>query len=324
MSRASEEDARTISAVPRLCLGRWPTPVTRADRLGRALGLDPLWIKRDDLSADPIGGTKVRKLEFLLASRPERVLTCGGTGSHHVLATAWFNRRLGGRTAAILARQPATQHGERMERLIRSCCDRVIPVFSWPALGARAIFERLADPGALYVPVGGSSPRGVLGCVAAGLELASQVAAGELPAPATLVVATGSGGTAAGLLLGLELAGMRTRVLAVRVSTRLTGNASAIRRLAHRTALSHGLAGLSGAASVEVIHTHLGRGYGHPTAAGEHASRLAIDEEGIELEPVYTGKALAALAEAARTLAGPVLFWDTYGPPRLDEPCGIA
>jgi D-cysteine desulfhydrase len=171
------------------------------------------------------------------------------------------------------------------------------------------------------LPAGGSSRVGALGYVEAALEIAAQIEAGELPEPAHVVVAVGTGGTAAGLALGFQLAGLRSRVVGVVVNDQLRLDAPVIARLAQRSAK---LLGSRGArlpklrlelGMLDLTRDQIGAGYGHPTKAAERAAALAVGE-GLSLDPVYTAKAMAgllALREEGR-LDGPVLFVHTDGP----------
>jgi D-cysteine desulfhydrase len=168
---------------------------------------------------------------------------------------------------------------------------------------------------------GGSSPLGTVGYVEVALEIAAQVAAGDLPVPATVVVATGSGGTTAGLALGLRLTGLGARVLGIDVNDTVRLDDVAMARLANRTAAllrGRGAAldvGELGPADLSMRADWLGTTYGDPTPASTRAVADAR-AEGLELEPVYTGKALAAVRDLARAdaLPGPVLWLNTHGP----------
>jgi D-cysteine desulfhydrase len=170
------------------------------------------------------------------------------------------------------------------------------------------------------VPPGGSSP---LGCIGYVLELADQVSAGALPEPSHVVVPLGSGGTAAGLLAGLRLSGLRSRLLCVQVSDMIPLNARGVLGLARRTLRllrRHGekrvAAPLEGTLKVEP--GWLGPGYGRSTPESEWAIQLLAEREGVTLDPVYTAKAMAALLalnEAGALGEGPVLYWHTYSPP---------
>jgi D-cysteine desulfhydrase len=171
------------------------------------------------------------------------------------------------------------------------------------------------------LPAGGSSAAGALGYVEAALEIAVQIEDGSLPEPAHVVVPVGTGGTAAGLALGFQIAGLRSRVLGVVVSDQLRLDAPVFSRLAGRTA---SLLERRGAdlpqlrlepEMLDLTREQIGAGYGHPTEAAGQAAALAA-EDGLSLDPVYTAKATAGLLElrGAGRLANPVLFIHTDGP----------
>jgi len=192
------------------------------------------------------------------------------------------------------------------------------------ALAAPLLLARhagLRPPRLPYLlPPGGSSPMGALGFVEAALELAAQVEAGELPDPRSVVLALGSGGSAAGLLAGLRIAGLRTRVRAVLVNDSLDLSERALYRLAARTLRLLTSRGADAGhiqpapGDLQVVHGFLGSGYGHHTPEGRAALARAREEEGLALEAVYTAKALAAALAGVRAPRGegPVLFWNTH------------
>jgi len=157
-----------------------------------------------------------------------------------------------------------------------------------------------------------------LGYVNAALELAKQVSAGEVPEPEAIVLAVGSGGTAAGLALGLGLAGMRSKVVGVAITRAPTTWALTVRRMALETARLIKNAGVPGLdvrlAEVAVFDQWLGGGYGRATRESEEALRLAATEEGVILDPTYTAKTMAGLTamSLSREFRGPVLYWHTY------------
>ncbi|MBI2390290.1 MAG: pyridoxal-phosphate dependent enzyme [Deltaproteobacteria bacterium] len=310
-------------------LGRYPTPVTELTHAAAAAGLPrgALLAKRDDLTSDVYGGNKVRKLERLLeeakARGARRVVTIGAIGSHHVLATAIFGRAEGFEVDAILAPQTDTPHAEKVARVGATLGYTAYPVGSFAAVPL-AVARRMRR-GAYLIPPGGSSVTGSLGFVDAGLELAEQIARGELPRPASVVVALGSGGTAAGLLVGLEQAGLLVgsggappvELVAVQVVDPPFGSAAhtlslalAIRRRMKAPLTRAAITRLS--QSLRVVRAYLGHGYGSPTPEGEAATMLAA-RDGLTLDPTYTAKTFAAAVEEARTrrVSGPVLFWMT-------------
>lgn len=323
--------------LPRIALVAGPTPVQRLTALERRLARGPLWAKRDDLSASPFGGNKPRKLEFLLGAALARgartLVTFGGLGSNHALATAVYGRRLGLAVTAILVPQPVDEHTLRNLRALSAQGARLLLVGNSRGAviaAARACLEALVRDRRLpyLIPPGGSSPVGTLGYVEAGLELAEQVRRGELPAPAAVFVAAGSCGTAAGLLAGFRLAGLSSRVVAVRVSDALRVDAPAIARLASATLA---LLRRSGApvpdafqlapADLDVWDGYLGAGYGHPTREGDGAMRLLDGVEGLTLDRTYTGKAAAAFLDAAahpEWREKPLLLWHTGNSLPLD------
>ncbi|MEU2493718.1 pyridoxal-phosphate dependent enzyme [Streptomyces sp. NPDC007883] len=317
-------------ALPRVPLGDGPTPVRELSGL---TGRVPLWCKDESgYGSGGWGGNKVRKLEWILPDVHRRgartILTVGGTGTNWGLATALYAREQGLRTAIALVDQPADDHVRRqLERLRRSGATlhftrtkaRTVAAAPWLLL-------RHSSLGHLpyFLPAGGSAPVGTLGCVEVALELADQVAAGALPEPSHVVTAVGSGGTAAGLALGLRLAGLeRTRVVGVVVNDTLRLDAHTVAGLAGRTErlLRARGADLPRAPvapdDVTLVWDWLGPGYGHPTQRALEARRLAADRAGLDLEPVYTAKALGALIDLAadgRLGDGPVLFLQTHGP----------
>jgi D-cysteine desulfhydrase len=161
---------------------------------------------------------------------------------------------------------------------------------------------------------------GSVGYVSAALELAEQVRRGDLPAPQSIFVPLGSNGTAAGLLVGLRLAGLDTRLVAVRVSGYPTIGARGVARLANaavkllRSRGADVLAARFRSRDLTVIDGFMGGGYGHPTPEAEAARVLLEESEGLRLDLTYTAKTVAALLALIRQRAiseGPVLYWHT-------------
>lgn len=316
----------------RVCLGKGPTPVRQLTELGDDAGHAPIWIK-DDGAYSEVGGNKARKLEWLLADarrrRKRSVITGGALGTNHGLATATFAARLGMRTILVLVPQPETEHVRaQLARLEAAGAElHFAPGFVTSFLiAAWLIAARTArGQGSPYrIPPGGSNALGSIGYVNAAFELAGQIERGELPEPSHVVVALGSGGTSTGLLAGMGLAGLRSRLVCVLVSDIIRLDARRVAARARRTLdllRRHGaeVGGTSPSArDLTVEAGWLGSGYGHPTQAGERAMRLFAERAGLRLEPVYTAKAAAAVLELNRRGAfgaGPVLYWHTYTPP---------
>jgi len=320
------DDARSaLDRFSKVALGVWPTPIQPFE------GLDVpsnarIFVKREDLASPLYGGNKVRKLEFLLAEGSGPIVAFGGLGSHHVLATAIHAAALGRTCTGVLVEQPHLAHTSRVLALNEELCAEILrPKRPRDAFrGAARIFRGLAgqafgrEGAATILAPGGSSPLGTLGWVSGGLELAAQFADGAFPVPDEVFVAYGSGGTAVGLALGLALAEVPCDVVAVRVATRLSGNARYASLLARRTfALlsSRGRLGTMPRLRLVFEHGYSGPGYGSPTSEAEAAIASAVGS-GVPLEPTYTGKALAAfLAAVRRDPEGRArMFLDTYSP----------
>ena len=309
--------------LPHLTLSERPTPVRELLGLG-------IWVKEDGaFGSGGWGGNKVRKLEWLIPDARRRgrrsILTFGGLGTNWGLATALYAREHGLETALALVDQPVDAHVRaqlaRLEasgaRIYRTHTKRrTVAMLPW--LLARNV--RRGHPPYL-LPAGGSSPVGALGYVEAALEIAAQVEAGALPEPAHVVVPVGTGGTAAGLALGFQLAGLRSRVVGVVVNDQLRLDPPVVARLARRTAalLERRGARLGkvdvGPEMLDLTHDQIGAGYGHPTEAARAAAEQAA-EDGLALDPVYTAKAMAGLLalRAQGHLGDPVLFIHTDGP----------
>jgi D-cysteine desulfhydrase len=317
-------------AIPWTPLGRFPTRVQRLERLGADTGARELWIKREDESGEVYGGNKVRKLEHLLADArargSRRLYTLGGLGSNFALATAIYGRAAGFEVHAQAIPQPMDEHARANLRAVLATGTTVELARRRAEAPLRLLLSyakhRVAPNGGppYYNMLGGSSAMGTLGYVGAAFELRDQVARGELPEPEVIVVALGSGGTVAGLTLGVRLAGLKSKVIGVRVVERSLVNATSAALLATRTAQLLRRAGariprvLMRPADIHVIHDFFGTGYAHPSPAGKDAVQRMRELEGIELETTYTGKALAGLLDLIRReqlYRRPLLFWNT-------------
>ena len=297
---------RGVIDAPRVRFCDLPTPVRPLH------GLDErLWMKDDSHTAPLWGGNKPRKLEFVIGDAQARgkrtILTFGALGTNHGLATALYAREYGLECVLCLVDQPVDDHVRAQLARLEASGATIYRTgtFRRTALRLPWILARHRLP--YVLPAGGSSPVGALGFVAAAQELAQQVRDGELPEPAEVWSALGSGGTTAGLLVGLRLEGLRTQVKAVHVNDQLKLTERTILRLAQKTATRIGDTGeLDG---VEVVHGYLGGGYGHRTPEAERAMERARQAEGLTLDPVYTGKTMAAVLDRAEA---PALYWHTY------------
>jgi len=306
-----------LARIPRVPLGTFPSPV---ERLADVEVGGELWLKRDDLNATAFGGNKVRALEFLLGAvrSGDHLLTIGGEGSTHVLVTAAMARQLGAHVSAVRWAHDMNPTARVVAERAIMLCDRVTTAKFALAAIVRASARRLRGR-THWIPIGGTSPLGMLGHVNAGLELAEQVRSGALPTPARIVVPLGSGGTTAGLALGLAIAGLDTTVVGARVGPRIAVNRARVLRLARSTArLIHRHTGERppnvSRARVRVVHDVYGGAYGRPLARASEGAALLHRLTGVRLDDTYSAKAFtAALALARREqVGGSTLFWLTF------------
>jgi len=310
--------------VPWIPLVDAPTPVQFLERLSARVGRE-VWIKRDDQSSAVYGGNKPRKLEFILAEAVSRgaktLVTGGGLGTNHGLATLIFGRRMGFHVVLGLFDQPVTDHVRRSLLLFHAFGAEMVYLGSkLRGVLQYGVIERIRRRAACFIPLGGSSPTGVLGFVNAGLELAAQFERKEMPLPRAVFVAVGSCGTLAGLVMGLRLAGVPVPVVGVQVAPRIVVRPCAALRLARRTQrLVRRRAGRAVDFRLSVLdfpmdRIQYGPGYGHPTEGGRSALKLMAETEGIRLEPTYTAKTFAAVLDHSKqgAPAGPLLFWNTF------------
>lgn len=305
----------SLGRVPRVPLGNYPSPIESLE------GVAPrLWIKRDDLAGNPMGGNKVRALEFLLAEvgAGDRVVTVGSAGSTHALAVATYGHRVGARTFVGRWRQemnPAAVHvAERVAKVADAS-----PTFpNVPLAYAWAGAQRAR--GARWIAAGGTTPVGMLGHVNAGLELVAQVDAGAMPKPEVVVVPLGTGGTMAGLALAFALTGMNARVIGARVVPKIVGRKRRVLRLADRAArLVERMAGTRVPRvrphAIEVFDDAYGGAYGRETSGAHRAAQRLRDGTGITLDATYSAKAFSVAlerAEARSGVGGTVLYWLTF------------
>jgi 1-aminocyclopropane-1-carboxylate deaminase/D-cysteine desulfhydrase-like pyridoxal-dependent ACC family enzyme len=319
-------------------LGDFPTPIERLTPLESELGAAPLYVKRDDRSAGAYGGNKVRTLEVLFGRARARgateIIATGAFGSNHAVATVLHAPRVGLKPGAVLFPQPPSFAAVENLRVTLAHAERLIVLPHWSCLPLGMWFARGAGR-SLMVP-GGATPEGALGYVSAALELAEQVARGELVAPRRIYIGVGSTCTTAGLLVGLAHAarsglGFRTlpELVAVRVTPWPVTSRFQILRLAVRT--SGLLAKLASdpslalerselATGLRIDGSELGAGYGLPSEAGRSViasfRRLGL----FELDTTYSAKSAAGFLAGARAHPDePALFWSTKSTRALPE-----
>ncbi len=325
----SKNGSGRLLGMPYLSLAALPTPVESHADFAKAHGMGAFYIKRDDRTHPYYGGNKVRKLGFLLAHAKQNgyptVMTFGGAGSNHALATALFAQKLGMRALLVLGPQHNSRHvGANLLASLKT--NATLFPCDWKdtsATAARAVHLAWKADGMppFIIPSGGSSPLGTLGYVNAALELHRQVQEGILPVPDLLYVTSGTMGTCVGLTLGLRLAGMNTRVMGVRVTKAPYTSLERAKTLFKTTnlLLQQGDHAISlfpwEEARFSLRDDFFGGDYALFTPEGVAAVQCARQEVALQLEGTYTGKTFAALLADAATgrLAGKnVLFWNTY------------
>ena len=303
-----------LSSVPRATLCTLPSPV---ERIAEEVAPD-LWIKRDDLNAPGCGGNKVRALEFLLGDLNEgdTIVTVGGEGSTHVLSTAIHAQRLGLRVLALRW----THEMNSISELASDRIQELLPgsrVHGNPVTAIASARFHSMSPRVRYIPVGGSTPLGILGHVNAALELAGQIQRNELPMPWRMVLPVASGGTAAGLLLGFAIAGLPIDIVGARVGPGLFVNKAKVLSLVRRTRkLIEQVSGTQlprvDSSRLYIAHDTYGGAYGRSLPRAAAAAKLLHGATGIQLDETYSAKAWTAALDERAKMGGALLYWLTF------------
>jgi L-cysteate sulfo-lyase len=299
-----------LSRFPRVRLGHWPTPLEPMPALSRALGGPNLFVKRDDCTGLATGGNKTRKLEFLMGQAREQgaeiVVTQGAVQTNHGRQTAAAAARLGMACEILLerrVREPEPGYELQGNILLDRMFGATLSFHEPGDMNALALArtEELKRQGrkAYFIPGGGSNAVGALGYVDCALELLQQANDTGLRID-HLVHATGSSGTQAGLLVGLEGANTGIPVLGISVRQPKARQEDAVHALAQATAAYVGVKGGIDRARVVAHDDYVGGGYGVPTPAMVEAVQLTARCEGILLDPVYSGKGMAGLIDLIR------------------------
>lgn len=303
---------------PRASLARLPTPVEKLERLSAELGLE-LFVKRDDLTGLEWSGNKVRKLDYLLHEAKEKgatcLITCGGVQSNHCRATAALAARLGLRCVLLLRGEDPSEW--RANRLLDQLFGAEVFYLNheqyYEGMGElrQMIDSQIRSQGgrSYFIPEGGSNGLGAFGYAEAFLELEEQRKAGQVPGGAdafdTIVVANGSGGTQAGLVLGRLAAGAEgPRVVGVNVCYDARESFRRVKDCLWQAIQQQHLPLSFLAEDIEVLDGFLGAGYGLSSPAELAFIAKVAREEGMLLDPVYTGKALRGFYETAKARPG--------------------
>ncbi len=316
-----------LTRFPRLELIGAPTPLEYLPRFSDYLGRD-IFIKRDDVTPVAMGGNKLRKLEFLAADAlregADTLITAGAIQSNHVRQTAAVAARLGLHRVALLENPIGTTaenyltNGNRLllelfNTQVEMCDALTDPVRQLDELATRIEAQGYRP---YVIPVGGSNALGALGYVESALEIAQQCEGAV--SLSSVVVASGSAGTHAGLAVGLEQLLPEVELIGVTVSRSVAEQQPKVVTL--QQALARSLE-VEAKADILLWDDYFAPGYGTPNDEGSEAVKLLARLEGILLDPVYTGKAMAGLIDGINQKRfkdeGPVLFIHTGGAPAL-------
>ena len=308
--------------LPRLKFAHLPTPIEAMPKLSAVLGGPRLIIKRDDQTGLALGGNKTRKLEFLLAEAQahgaETLVTAGAAQSNHCRQTAAAAARFGFQCILVLSGdRPSTSTGNVL-------LDKLFGAeIVWTSRAERdqtlkQVFESAWEAGKrpYLIPYGGSSQTGAAAYAYALREILEQGID-----PDWIVFASSSGGTQAGLVAGARLFGYQGHVLGISIDETEESLQEKVAILATGTAEGLGENETFYSADILVNADYLGAGYGIAGQPEAEAIRLFAQQEGILLDPVYTGRAAAGLIDLTRrgyfTREQTVLFWHTGGTPAL-------
>ncbi len=301
-----------LSRFPRLHFAHLPTPLESLTRLSEALGGPKLWIKRDDCTGLSTGGNKTRKLEFLMAhaleEKADTIITQGAIQSNHARQTTAIAAKLGMECHVLL--EDRTGHPDDpyiyngnvlLDQLHGSTISRR-PADTDMNAAMEELAQQLRDDGKspYIIPGGGSNEIGALGYVNAAIELTTQAKDRSLRID-HLVHATGSSGTQAGLVLGMEGINSGIPVYGVGVRAPRQKQEEMVFDLARRTAVYMGLnPDVISREKVIANCDYVGDGYGLPTPAMAEAVKMMAQYEGILLDPVYSGKGFSGLIDLIR------------------------
>ncbi len=292
---------------PRVPLAHTPTPLEYLSRLTAYLQGPSIYIKRDDCTGLATGGNKTRKLEFLLGAALEEgcdsLVSIGGLQSNHARQTAAAAAKVGLNCELLLQEVQGAPEGNYayngnllLNDLFGARVHRYpSDAFLHEELATFIAQLRQKGSNPYAVPLGGSSPLGALGYVVAVQELLTQCVALGI-APTHIVLATGSAGTQAGVLAGLAAANSEIEVIGINVSASRASQQQKVKKLFRETCA---LLGIESPAEEAVLcnDNYYLPGYGVPNAGMQQAVRLLAEKEGVLLDPVYTGKAMAGLID---------------------------
>ena len=333
--------------ISQVSLGTYPSPVYNLAEFASCHNMKAFYVK-DDGACGPVdgqgrvlpSGNKVRKLEFYLAEAKNKgyatVLTTGSAGSSHALATAIYARLLGLEAVLLLGNQRPTSYTVRNLKLMAQFAKEIKYSASEDAIFDKEAQDLCQKEGYYYIPAGGTSPLGDLGYVSAMFELQDQIKAGVLPEPDIIYISLGTTGTAAGAILGAMGAGIKSKIIPVRISWTPEYKINLLISRINETgtwlkALDPTFPFVPATPeTVSIENNFAGGTYSYALATPEAANAIdAFYQEtekvlghGIKLEPTYTSKTLSAILghEAQGILKDKtVLFWNTFSYGTFEE-----
>jgi len=314
---------------PKVAIANVPTPVDHLSRLSEYLGGPQIYMKRDDYTGFALGGNKVRKLEYLIAEALEHnadtLVTTGAIQSNHCRQTAAAAAKFGLKCHLVLTQGALnsldyTESGNILLDRLTGCTIHFAGSADTREEALEAVCERIRSQGGrpFSIPLGGSSPTGAVGYAAAVNELSKQINLQDFRA---IVFTTGSGGTQAGLVAGLEILGSDINLIGVSCAANSLELRPRVARLVDGVFNLLGRDRPSLRTDILVDDRFIGEGYGETTPEGIAAIQLCAELEGIFLDPVYTGKAMAGLIAMIRSQRflkdDKLLFIHTGGSPAL-------
>ncbi|TFG31577.1 D-cysteine desulfhydrase family protein [Candidatus Thorarchaeota archaeon] len=317
-----------FDSLPREHLAFLPTPLHRLPHLGDSLGLNELWIKRDDLTGHSFGGNKTRKMEFVigdaLANKADTIVTVGGLQSNHCRQTAVACAKVGLRCILLLAgEEPETYTGNLLLNSMLGAEIKFFPDDHLLTMHSRLdeIIETLRDFGLnpYAVPAGATMPIGVISYAAAMEELQTQTKK-EGFTPDKILVSVGTGGTLAGLIIGAHMLDLDVDIIGVSVLSEADIVQDRVRNQIDRVIDLYSEVKYF-EPKINIDDTFLEPGYGILTEGVRTAIDTFAKMDGIFLDPVYTGKVGLALMRMA--MNGDIkanektVFWHTGGSPAL-------
>lgn len=298
-----------------------PTPVISLKNLTAELSAYNLLVKRDDLSGIELSGNKIRKLDFLLKEAVEagaqRVITCGGLQSNHCRATAYAALQCGLKTTLLLRGQkPDIANGNYLLSKISGAEIIFVTEEEYKTVDKRMEdYARESKDKVYVIPEGGSNATGAWGYVKCFFELQEQITAMNLKCD-TVVVASGSGGTHAGLLIGKLLAKSPLNIISVNVCDDQAYFVNKIDKIISEFSGKYKKHIQWDKSSINIVDGFVGEGYGKTTGVEEEFIIDVARKEGFLLEPVYTAKAFRGMMELMKQAKFPgenIIFIHTGG-----------